>query len=77
MAAEQYFIVNDNNEWKFSFNDKQYGPYDTQQDAVEAAIDEAYAIGEIEIDTEVLVQDAEQKLRPAWTFGQDFYSSGR
>ena len=37
MAAEQYFILQDNNEWKISFNNKHYGPYDTQQDAIEAA----------------------------------------
>ena len=44
MVAEQYFIVNDNNEWKISFKDKHYGPYDTQQDAIEAATDAAYGL---------------------------------
>ncbi len=73
MAAEQYFIVNDNNEWKISFKDKHYGPYDTQQDAIEAAKDAAYAMGDIGIDAEVLVQDTDQKLRTAWSYGQDFY----
>ena len=73
MPAEQYFILQDNNEWKISFNDKLYGPYGTQHEAIEAAIDVAYAMGEIGIDTEVLVQDAEQKLRTAWSYGPDFY----
>lgn len=73
MAAEQYFILNDNNEWKISFNGKQYGPYETQQEAIEAAIDAAYAMGDIGIDSEVLVQDPDQPLRTAWSFGQDFY----
>ena len=73
MVAEQYFIVNDDNEWKISFKDKHYGPYDTQQDAIEAATDAAYAMGNIGIDAQVLVQDTDQKLRTAWSYGQDFY----
>ena len=77
MTVEQYFILQDYNEWKISFNDKLYGPYDSQQDAIEAAIDAAYAMGEIGIDAHVLVQDTDQKLRTAWSYGQDFYTSGR
>jgi hypothetical protein len=77
MAAEQYFIVHDNNEWKISFKEKHYGPYATQQEAIEAAIDAAYAMGEIGIDAKVLVQDADQKLRTEWTNGQNIYKSGR
>lgn len=73
MAAEQYFIVQDNNEWKISFKDKHYGPFDSQQEAIEAAIDAAYAMGNIGIDAEVLVQDADQKLSTAWSYGPDFY----
>jgi hypothetical protein len=77
MAAEQYFIVQDNNEWKISFKDEHYGPYDTQQEAIEAAIDAAYAMGEIGIDAQVLVQDADQKLRTEWSYGQNFNTFGR
>ena len=77
MAAEQYFILEDNNEWKISFNDKLYGPYDTQQEAIEAAIDVAYAMGDIGIDTEVLVRDTDQKLRTEWSYGHNYFTSGR
>jgi hypothetical protein len=72
MAAEQYFIVLHNNEWKISFKEKHYGPYATQSEAIEAAIDAAYAMGEIGIDAQVLVQDADHKVRTEWTYGQDF-----
>ena len=77
MAAEQYFIVHNNNEWKISFKEKHYGPYATQGEAIEAAIDAAYAMGEIGIDAQVLVQDADQKLRTEWTYGQNFNTFGR
>ena len=72
MAAEQYFIVLHNNEWKISFREKLYGPYATQGEAIEAAIDAAYAMGEIGIDAQVLVQGTDHKLKTEWTYGQDF-----
>ena len=58
MAAEQYFVVLDNSEWKIGFKDKHYGPYNSEGEAVEAAIDAAYAMGEIGIDAQVLIQGA-------------------
>ena len=76
MAVEQYFILEDYNEWKISFNEKHYGPYVTQQDAIEAAVDAAYAMGAIGIDAQVLIHDTDQILRTAWSYGQD-YSSER
>jgi hypothetical protein len=70
MAAEQYFIVLHNNEWKISFKEKHYGPYVNQGEAIEAALDAAHAMGEIGIDAQVLVQEADHKLRTEWAFGQ-------
>ena len=77
MAAEQYFILRDNNEWKISFNGKHYGPYEMQQEAIEAAIEATYAMGDIGIDAEVLVQDPNQQLRSAWSYTQNFYKQWR
>ena len=72
MAAEQYFIVLHNNEWKISFKEKLYGPYATQGEAIEAAIDAAYAMGEIGIDAQVLVEDADRNLKTEWAYDQNF-----
>jgi hypothetical protein len=72
MAAEQYLIVIHNNEWKISFKDKHYGPYDTQGEAIEAAVDAAYAMGEIGIDAQVLVQESEHELRTEWSYAEHF-----
>ena len=77
MAAEQYFILLHNSEWKISFNGKLYGPYTTQGEAIEAAIDAAYAMGEIGIDAQVLVQDADQEMRTKWSYNRDFSISAR
>ena len=62
---------------KISFNEKLYGPYDNQQAAIEAAIDVAYAMGEIGIDAEVLVRDVGREPRTAWSYGGNYYTSGR
>jgi hypothetical protein len=77
MAAEQYFIVLHNNEWMISFKDKHYGPYDSQQEAIEAAIDCAYAMGDIGIDAQVLIQETDKELKTAWSYSLDFYTPGR
>ena len=77
MAAEQYIIVLQNHEWKISFKDKLYGPYDTERDAIEAAIDAAYSMGEIGIDAQVIVQDADLTRRVEWDYGQNFNTFGR
>ncbi len=77
MAAEQYLIACDNGEWKITFNGKQYGPYDSQQAALEAAVEAAYAMGEIGIDAQVAVQDPDLKVRTAWSYGEDFSISVR
>lgn len=72
MAAEQYIIVLHNSQWKISFKDKLYGPYNTEREAIEAAIDAACAMGEIGIDAQVVAQDSDLKLRTEWAYPQDF-----
>jgi hypothetical protein len=74
MSPEQYTILLQNSEWKISFKDKQYGPYANQGEAIEAAVDAAYAMGEIGIDVEVQVQDADRKLRTEWSYAKNFYT---
>jgi hypothetical protein len=72
MASEQYFIILENNEWKISFKDKNYGPYASRQDAIDAAIDAAYAMGEIGIEVQVLSRVADNSLKTEWTNGKDY-----
>ena len=72
MVPEQYFIIFEDNEWKISFKDKHYGPYPNQQEAIEAAVDAAHAMGAIGIDAQVLSQDAENNFKTEWDFRQNF-----
>ncbi|MGB8314371.1 MAG: hypothetical protein WCE69_07770 [Aestuariivirga sp.] len=71
-VSEQYFIIFHNNEWKISFKDKHYGPYPDQEEAIEAAVEAAYAMGAIGIDAQVLVQEAENTVRTEWAYGMNF-----
>ena len=73
MAAEQYLVIQDNGEWKIGFKDKLYGPYESQQEAIDAAIDCAYAMGDIGIDAQVIVQETGKELKTAWSYSLDFY----
>ncbi len=77
MAQEQYLIVRQNNEWKISFNEKLYGPYGSQEEAIEAAVDAAYAMGEIGIEAQVLLRASDDTVKTAWSYGQDFHLYGR
>ena len=77
MAAEQYLILLDSGEWKINFNGRHYGPYESQEAALEAAIDAAYAMGEIGIDAQVAVRDLDLQVRTAWTYSEDFNITAR
>ncbi|MGV2495064.1 DUF2188 domain-containing protein [Pelagerythrobacter aerophilus] len=70
MARAQYFVVLHQGQWKISFNQKHYGPYDTQRDAIRAAVD---AANESKGNSQVLVQGENNQFRTEWTYGQDPY----
>ena len=70
MARAQYFVVLHNGQWKISYNQKHYGPYNTQKAAIRAAVDAAH---KAEGDAQVLVQGANNQFRTEWTYGHDPY----
>ncbi len=73
MAREQYFVVNHQSEWKISYAGNHYGPYQTQRDAIRAAVDAAHSAGKKGFDAQVLVQGVDSKFRTEWTYGNDPY----
>ena len=50
MAYEQYLILLHDDEWKIRFNGRHYGPYESRDAAIEAAIEVAEAMRDIGID---------------------------
>jgi len=74
MGRAEYVVVVDQGQPKISHNGKQYGPYDTQEAAIRAAIDTAFKAGKQGFSAQVLVQAQGQgKLRIEWTYGLDPY----
>jgi hypothetical protein len=69
----QYFVVFHENEWKISLNGKHYGPYQTQANAIRAAVDAAHIEGGKGNDAQVLVQGQNNQFRTEWTYGNDPY----
>lgn len=73
MARNQYFVVLHDGQWKISFNQKRYGPYKTQAEAIRVAVDAAHSAGKKGHDAQVLVQGKDNKFRTEWTYGNDPY----
>ena len=73
MARAQYVVVRHEGQWKISFESKHYGPYQTQTDAIRAAVDAAHDAGSKGHDAQVLVQATNNQFRTEWTYGRDPY----
>ena len=73
MNRLKYYVVLHHGEWKISFQDKHYGPYDTQKIAIRTAVDAAHDAGKKGYDAQVLVQGANSLWRTEWTYGNDPY----
>ena len=72
MGRTEYIVVIDHAKPKISHNGKHYGPYDTEEAAIRAAIDSAFKAGKQGFSAQVLVQ-GQDKLRVVWTYGHDAY----
>jgi hypothetical protein len=73
MARTQYFVVLHQHEWKVKLNGEHYGPFRTQDAAIEAAVNVAQSTGAKGGDAQVLVQGARNRFRTEWTYGHDPY----
>lgn len=73
MARTAYYVVNHQGEWKISLDQKHYGPYATQAEAIRVAVDAAHETGRKGGDAQVLVQGVNSQFRTEWTYGHDPY----
>jgi len=73
MARAIYYVVLHQGQWKIKHNDKHYGPYSTQAEAIRIAVDTAKKAGENGYDAQVLVQGTNHQFRTEWTYGKDPY----
>jgi hypothetical protein len=72
-SAESYCVVRKDDLWFIKFKGDDYGPYNTEREAMLFAVDAAKNLGEQGQPTQVLIVDENGEAQPAWTFGQDPY----
>jgi hypothetical protein len=74
MSRAEYLVLQDGLQWKVRLNGEDCA-FETQSDAMTAAIDAANAAGRAGLDAQVLVQGHSGHWRSEWTYGRDLYSA--
>lgn len=69
----RYLVVRQEEVWFIKFDGEEYGPYETEREAMLFAIDAAHGLGERGEEAQVLLMDESGNARAAWTHGQDPY----
>ena len=74
MPQSRYFVVRSEDEkWMIKFEDEEYGPYQSQSEAMLFAIDAAQKLGERGDSAEVCLMGVNGHFRPEWAYGRDTY----
>jgi hypothetical protein len=71
MPIDHFYVLFDGGQWSIKYCDRWIGPFASQQDSVNAAIEAARGSGCIGHETEVLVQSEDGSFRAVWTYGQE------
>jgi len=69
----RYLVVRQEDVWFIKFDGEEYGPYQSEREAMLFAVDAAHKLGEQGEDTEVLQADENGQARRVWTYGLDPY----
>jgi hypothetical protein len=66
-------VVRHQDVWFIKFDGEEYGPYETEREAMLFAIEAAHKLGEQGEETQVLEMDENGEATPVWTCGHDPY----
>jgi hypothetical protein len=69
----RYLVVRQDDVWFIKFDGEEYGPYNSEREAMLFAVDAAHKLGEQGEETEVFRLDESGEPQPAWIYGQDPY----
>jgi hypothetical protein len=72
----EYLVTRERDTWFIEFDGEQFGPYNTEREALLFAIDAAHNLGDKGELTRVLSRDEAGEDTAAWTYGHDPYPSG-
>jgi len=71
MPDARYFIVQHQDRWSIKFNDEEFGPYKTKDEAMLFAIDAAQRLGEYGDNAEVVLMGEDGRFHAEWAYGRD------
>jgi hypothetical protein len=72
-SRTRYLVMRQEDAWFITFNGEEFGPYQSEREAMLFAIDAAHKLGENGEETQVLRVDENGDASPAWTYGLDPY----
>ena len=72
-SRTRYLVMRQEDVWFITFNGEEFGPYQSEREAMLFAIDAAQKLGENGEETQVLRVDENSDASPAWTYGLDPY----
>jgi hypothetical protein len=72
-ARVRYLVVRQEDAWFIKFEGEEFGPYQSEREAMLFAVDAARLLGEQGERTEVLRLDETGQAAPVWTYGHDRY----
>jgi hypothetical protein len=72
-APHRYLVVRQDSIWLIKFDGEEYGPYESEREAIVFAIDAANKLGGQGEQTEVLQIDESGEARRVWSYGHDPY----
>ena len=72
-SRTRYLVMRQEDAWFITFNGEEFGPYQSEREAMLFAIDAAQKLGENGEETQVLRVDENGDASPVWTYGLDPY----
>ena len=73
VTRTRYLVVRQEDVWFIKFDGEEFGPYQSEREAMLFAIDAAHKLGEQGDETQVLRLEEDGEVRRAWTYGLDAY----
>jgi hypothetical protein len=73
MSRRSYLVMRRQDLWFIAFEREEFGPYQSEREAMLFAVDAAHKFGEQGEPTQVLALDQHGSPRPVWIYGLDPY----
>ena len=69
----RYVVARRQDAWFIDFDAQEFGPYQSEREAMLFAVDAAHKLGDQGVGTQVLRVDENGDAETAWTYGRDPY----